>query len=254
MVTSLSIGTGGLGRFGNQLFTIAGTIGIARKNGMGFGFPRWKNYDNALFGGEVTDFKEHFVNPLPAIPDGRQWQEYPYFWGYKDVVLNGGDWNIHAHLQSPKFFEHCMDEVRHYFRMKDEPSMQDVVCVHYRAGDYQTGDKAYHPRQTKSYYKEAMKHFPNEMFLVFSDDLDEAEEIIEGKNVHYFEGEDYLMDFAFMKQCKHFIIANSSFSAMAALLGEHPEKKVVAPSKWFGNFVALETKDIYHKDWLIIKI
>ncbi len=93
MVTSLSIGTGGLGRYGNQLYTIAGTIGIATKNGLQYGFPKWKNYDNALFGGEITDYNEWFINPLPTIPDGRQWQEYPYFWGYKDIEIKG-DWNI----------------------------------------------------------------------------------------------------------------------------------------------------------------
>lgn len=252
MVTSLSIAKGGLGRFGNQLFTIAGVIGIARKNGMDFGFHHWKNYDNALFGWEVTDFKDVFVNPLPTIPDGRQWQEYPYFWGYKDVILNGGDWNIHAHLQSPKFFEHCIDEVRHYFRMKNEPEQNNYVAIHYRAGDYQTGENAYHPRQTAEYYKKAIEYFPDSKFLIFSDDIEEAIKVIGISGAFYTSEKNYLSDFKLMKRCKHFIIANSSFSAMAALLGEHPEKKVVAPSRWFGKHVDLETKDIYHKDWIII--
>jgi len=55
-----------------------------------------------------------------------------------------------------------------------------------------------------------------------------------------------------MKRCKHFIIANSSFSAMAALLADHPDKKVVAPSKWFGPHVDISAKDIYHQNWIII--
>jgi len=249
MVTSLSIGTGGLGRFGNQLFTIAGVIGIATKNGLDFGFPHWKNYDNALFGGEVTDFEKVFVNPLPRIPDGRQWQKIDYYWGYKDIQLSAGDWDIFAHLQSPKYFEHCMDEVRHYFRMKDEPEQNDYVAIHYRAGDYTEG--GYHPRQTTGYYLEAIKLMPaNSEYIVFTDDIEAAKQRV-GLNCEYRSG-DYLEDFKLMKRCKHFIIANSSFSAMAALLGEHPEKKVVAPKKWFGDFVDLETKDIYHKDWIVI--
>jgi len=59
-----------------------------------------------------------------------------------------------------------------------------------------------------------------------------------------------LEDFKLMKRCRNFIIANSSFSAMAAILGEHPEKKVVSPSRWFGEGVDLETKDIYHENWI----
>src|SRR6187399_2521551 len=120
MITSTAIGTGGLGRFGNQLFTIAGVIGIADKNGQPFGFPEWYNRDNALFGGEVTKFSDVFVNPLPD-DRGLNYQEYGYFWGYRDVILPDGNWSINAHLQSPKFFEHSIDKVRHYFTMKHEP-------------------------------------------------------------------------------------------------------------------------------------
>ena len=252
MVTSLSIGTGGLGRFGNQLFTIAGTIGIAIKNGQQFAFPHWKNRDNAIFGGEVTDFEQEFVNPLPRIPDGRQWQEVPYFWGYKDVNLNAGDWNIHAHLQSPKFFEHCMDVVRHYFTLKNEPGQQNYCAIHYRAGDYIDDPNAYHPRQSTEYYLGAIKRMPEgTRYIVFSDDIQAAKQRLNGLDAIYRCGH-YLEDFKLMKKCKHFIIANSSFSAMAALLADHHEKIVVAPAKWFGPNVDISPKDIYHQNWIVI--
>jgi hypothetical protein len=50
-----------------------------------------------------------------------------------------------------------------------------------------------------------------------------------------YENTDYMGDFSFMKNCKSFICANSSFSHMAALLGTHPEKKIVMPRHWFGS-------------------
>ena len=128
MITATSIGTGGLGRFGNQMFTIAGVIGIAIKSGQPFGFPKWRNYDNALFGGSVDDFSEFFENPLPSS-DGLSFQEYGYFWGYRDIFLPSGNWSINAHLQSGKFFEHCLDTVRHYFRMKTEANDKDWVAI-----------------------------------------------------------------------------------------------------------------------------
>lgn len=251
MVTSLSIGTGGLGRFGNQMWTIAGCIGIARANGMDFAFPKWINYDNALFGGNRDDFSNYFMNPLPLIPDGRHWQEYGYFWGFKIVKLLKADWSINAHLQSPMFFEHCIEEVRHYFTMKDEPEQNDYCAIHVRAGDYIDDPNAYHPRCSKEYYQQAISMMPSgTKYIVFSDDIEFAKQRV-GIDAEYISG-NYLEDFKLMKRCKHFIIANSSFSAMAALLADHPEKIVIAPKKWFGPHVDISAKHIYHHKWLVI--
>lgn len=254
MITATSIGTGGLGRFGNQMFTIAGVIGIAIKSGQPFGFPHWKNQDNALFGGHVDDLKEVFENPLPSS-DGLQFDEYGYFWGYRDIFLPSGNWSINAHLQSGKFFEHCLDTVRHYFRMKDEPEQNDYVAIHYRAGDYIDDVRAYHPRQTLEYYKQAVAQFPEgTKFVVFSDDSVGSERLLRNIRTDFvYVNFDYLGDFKLMKKCKSFIIANSSFSAMAAHLGEHPEKKVIAPKLWFGEQAnGMPTEDIYNKDWIVI--
>jgi hypothetical protein len=251
MVTSLSIGTGGLGRFGNQMWTIAGCIGIARANGMDFAFPKWINHDNALFGGNRDDFSKYFVNPLPLIPDVRHWQNYGYFWGFKLVKLNRGDWSIDAHLQSPMFFEHCIEEVRHYFTMRNEGEQNDFCAIHVRAGDYIDDPNAYHPRCSKEYYQQAISMMPaGTKYLIFSDDIEFAKERVGVKGT-YLSGH-YLSDFKLMKRCKHFIIANSSFSAMAALLADHPEKIVIAPKSWFGPHVDISAKDIYHHKWLVI--
>lgn len=251
MVTSLSIGTGGLGRFGNQMWTIAGCIGIARANNTDFAFPKWINHDNALFGANRDDLSRYFANHLPLLPDGRIWHEYGYFWGYKDVKLKSGDWSINAHLQSPKFFEHCIDEVRHYFTLKNEAEQNNFCAVHVRAGDYVNDPNAYHPICSTEYYQKAVSLMPaGTKYIVFSDDLDFA------KNRTGIDGiylsEHYIDDFRLMKKCKHFIIANSSFSAMAAILADHPEKIVIAPERWFGPVADISAKDIYHQNWIVI--
>jgi len=251
MLTSTAIGTGGLGRFGNQCYTIAGVIGIAEKSGQPFAFPHWKNYDNALFGGEVTDFEDYFENPLPRM-NGESFNEYGYFWGYRDIVLNG-NWSINAHLQSPKYFEHCIDKVRHYFKMKDEPEQNDWVAIHYRAGDYIDDPNAYHPRCSKEYYEQAMAMFPGGNFAIFTDDIKAAVEIF-GHSVYYAPSyQTYLDHFKLMKRCKHFIIANSTFSSFAATIADHPEKKVIAPKRWFGTQAGdMNWNDGYQKDWIVI--
>lgn len=247
----MSIGQGGLGRFGNQLWTIAGVIGIARKNNMDFGFPNWINHDNAIFGGFADNINRYLVNQLPKIPDGRHWQTYNYFWGYEDVVLQNGDWNINAHLQSPKFFEHCIDEIRHYFTFTNEPDQKEFCAIHVRAGDYIDDPNEYHPRCSEEYYINALKLIPQgTQFIVFTDDIEFAKQRVKVDGL-YLSG-NYIDDFRLMKKCKHFIIANSSYSAMAALLANHPDKIVVAPKRWFGSKANISAKDIYHENWIVI--
>lgn len=238
MLTSLAIGKGGLGRFGNNCFTIAGVIGIAIKSGQPFGFPAWKTYDNANFGQPVDEMTEYFVNPLPTIVEDVHYEQYPYFWEYRDIHLPIGNWDMFAHLQSVKYFEHCIDTIRHYFRMKDESGPVDRIALHYRAGDYIEGAENYHPRCSKEYYEAAINNFPpGSNFTIFTDDIAAFSKLnvdFSGHSTHNSFGKFYLDDFKFMKQHKHFICANSSFSHFAALLGEHPEKKIIMPKRWFG--------------------
>ena len=87
-------------------------------------------------------------------------------------------------------------------------------------------------------------------YLIFSDDIEFAKERVGVKGT-YLSGY-YLSDFKLMKRCKHFIIANSSFSAMAALLANHSDKIVIAPERWFGPSVDISAKDIYHQNWIVI--
>lgn len=239
---------GRYGRFANGMFQICSTIGIARKNSFDFAFPYWKNHMHAeSFGStEDIDVQWHFVNPLPVY-DGPALPERFIDWGYHDVTLTESV-SLSGHMQSVKYFEHCLDEVKWYLRMKDEPPRNDYVAIHVRLQDY---DDAYHPRLNMDYYGPAMARFPNAKFLVFSDDIPEAKKLF-GNSVNYAEG-NYIEDFKLMKTCKHFIIGNSSYSAMAAILGEHPEKRVIAPRPWFGyKYTNITGEDIYGSDWEVI--
>lgn len=240
-----------LGRYGrlcNQMFQIAGVIGVARRNGFDFAFPYWKNYDHLeRFGSsEDIDIQKHFVNPLPLY-DGPTLPDHTVPWGYSDVKLSQSV-SLSGHFQSEKYFEHAIDEIKWYLRMKDEPPQNDYVAIHVRRGDY---DDRYHPRVPESYYRAAMAEFADAKFLVFSDDIQACREMF-GSEVEYSEG-DYLEDFRLMKRCRHFIIANSSYSAMAAVLGDAKDKQVIAPRPWFGPAYAQITgEDIYSAGWKVI--
>jgi Glycosyl transferase family 11 len=257
IVTFSRLGT--YGRFANQLFQISGTIGIARKNGFDFAFPAWRNYDALNFGQSDLDVQARFENPLPLY-SGPDLPEHGVAFGYHDVRLTNSV-SLLGHFQSERYFEHCRDEVAFYFKMKQEAAVSDYCGIHWRAGDYGAAPtkykpqgNAFHPRMALDYYEPAMSIFPsNQKFLVFSDDLDAAEEMF-GDRVEYSRETDYLDDFRVLKTCRHFIISNSSFSLMAAILGEGDDKQVVCPEPWFGSayYGQLDEKDIASRGWHIV--
>lgn len=241
---------GRYGRLANQMYQIAGVIGVARRNGFDFAFPKWINWDHKerFESSEDCDIYKHFVNPLPEY-DGPTLPDHPVQWGFQDVRLNQSV-SLSGHFQSEKYFEHAIDEVKWYMRMVDEYPQSDYVAMHVRRGDY---DDAWHPRIPESYYRRAMQEFNGARFLVFSDDISACKEMF-GSEVDYANG-DYLDDFKRMKSCRHFIIGNSSYSAMAAILGDAKDKRVIAPSPWFGpswhpNIRA--NRDIYGPQWTVI--
>lgn len=258
MITFQQLGR--LGRFGNQCFQIASTIGIARKHGYDFSFPEWRNYDHVERFGSTEDceLQKYFVNALPQSPP-IEFTNLEIPWGYSNTYVPDNV-SLHGHMQSDKYFKHCIDEVRHYFRMKNEPLQANFCSIHLRRGDY---DDNYHPRINFDYYLKAIEYVPAGMgFLLFSDDIEEAtklQDLIYAKTkaiVGVSTDLNYLDDFSEMKTCSHFICANSTFSLMAAILSEAPGKKIICPSNWFGPawgpYYKEMSKDIYPENSIII--
>lgn len=253
---------GRLGRFANGAWQIAGTMGIARRNGLDPRFPLWRNYDGLNFeSGLDIEVHERFVNPLPLY-DGPPLPGLGIPFGYHDVRVNS-DVDLEGHFQSQKYFEHCLDEVKFYLTMIDEPPVNDLCGIHLRLGDYgpqaspqHPDGNSYHPRMNMNYLAPAMALFGSDQkFLVFSDGIEECKAMlgVDGK-VTYSEGRSYLDDFRLLKSCRHFIISNSSFSAMAAVLGDATDKQVVAPEPWFGGPYEgrMNAEDIYTAGWQVI--
>jgi hypothetical protein len=70
-----------------------------------------------------------------------------------------------------------------------------------------------------------------------------------------YDGENDIEDFFLMKNCKHNIIANSSFSWWAAYLNTNATKTVVAPKFWYNDQFwqkSLEENPICPSDWLLL--
>lgn len=249
MITFLNLGK--YGRLGNQMFQIASTIGLAIKNGHSYGFPDWVNHDHLhrFNSQEDISLQKYFKRPLPSL-ENRSFKAFNIDWGYHDIQVPD-DVSITGYLQSEKYFMHCRSTILYYFEMHELAKIdigKKDVAIHVRRGDY---DNRYHPRLGMDYYSKAMELFPGYRFFIFSDDIEDCKTMF-GNSVEYVEGFDYMTDFYLMGRFSNFIIGNSSFSWWPAWICNDPDKKIVAPSNWFGPAYTISPKDIYCTGWKII--
>jgi len=173
---------------------------------------------------------------------------------------------IKGFFQSPKYFEHNWDKLKHYLTFnKDIPVQCKTVSIHFRIGDYlKPCHSTHHPILSEEYYLNAIKHFDeNYEYIVFV----EKDSIIEMnkrfpnllKKINYKIAytinniETDIDELQLMSKCEHNIIANSSFSWWGAFLNENKDKKVIYPSLWFsGHLSHLDTTDLFKDNWIKI--
>lgn len=234
--------------FGNHLFMIASTIGIAIDNGYKYGF-RYQF--------------ECFKNPLPVCTEN--FPEYRVPWGFFKVNPPPNR-ALYGYMQSERYFKHCPKIIRYYFEMKEIWELlktdnadlayeysyfipENAIILHVRRGDYE--GESHHAVLTREYYDKALQEMDGGPVFVFSDEPHKATELFDNsKQFTYVQGNSEYVDFWLMRQGKKHIIANSTFSWWPAWLNG---EKVIAPSRWFeGSCRRLETKDLYPESWQII--
>ena len=171
---------------------------------------------------------------------------------------------LEGYFQSARYWEGYEDTIKElfapnnrlleYVSHKYDHIVKDATAVHVRRGDYL--EKAeYHYNLGLDYYQEAAysmqktsEHYSP--VILFSDDIEWCQEHWTG--VTYIH-EDPITDFFVMSRCKNFIIANSSFSWWASYLATHPDKQIIAPSKWFGSKKAhFDLKDLYRPEFKVL--
>ena len=181
-----------------------------------------------------------------------------------DAVYFAGYW------QSEKYFVEYRAELLNIFRLKNpllETSQTflhsihatNSVSVHIRRGDYVTDPTTndFHGTCDLNYYQNAVEYVKNCVenphYFIFSDDLDWAKD-----HLHFFDQKTFIeyeydaIDYEemyLMSQCKHNIIANSSFSWWGAWLNQNAEKIIIAPKKWF-NAPSINTSDLLPSAWI----
>ena len=168
-----------------------------------------------------------------------------------DLLINSNIY-YHGYWITNKWFNLLKEEMLNDLQF---PSIKDAenkmilkyilstnsVSLHVRRGDFVSLGRALN----ENYYVEAIKtiesKITNATYFIFSDDiiwckehkrelsLDKIEDKLIFVNVNY--GNKAYIDMQLMLNCKHMILANSSFSAFAANLNKNKDKIVILPGK-----------------------
>jgi len=172
------------------------------------------------------------------------------------VLDKRGNIYLHGFWQSELYFKAIESTIRKEFEFVVAPDQQNAECLeqihstnsvsmHFRRGDYVNlaETNQFHGVSGIDYYKAAMvdikKKVKDPHFFVFSNDLDWVKDNMTFDDAHTFvdhnPGRKSYEDLRLMINCKHNVIANSSFSWWAAWLNNNPEKIIIAPARWFND-------------------
>lgn len=180
--------------------------------------------------------------------------------GKKDLFLEG--W-----WQTYKYADNVREQLLKELVPKNEPGVawkryaeeirhNESVFVHIRRGDYLQGGASLRVLQ-KEYYDNAVNyirtHVTKPKLFIFSDDVSWVKEHMENLFTEaVFVDDPTLHDeevFMLMSECKHGIIANSSFSWWVAYLNPYPGKIVITPNKW-QNVYMPSIDELCPPDWI----
>ena len=169
-----------------------------------------------------------------------------------------------GYFQSEKYFSDVRDEIlkeivptveynEYEQEICNKINKSNSVCVTIRLGDFV--NNPVHQVCTKEYYYKAIDYLKNKLdnphFFVFSDDMDGVKKMFDfGDNVTYDNGSMRdIISLDIMKQCKNFIISNSTFSWWAQYLSNYEKKIVVSPQRWYAQEVPC---DLMSDEWIKI--
>jgi hypothetical protein len=254
-----------MGGLGNQLFQWACARNLQEKYGHSI------KYDLSFYGGQdkrrpqlneftnlvFSNVEENYTLGQVSIGDSFSYTDFLRY----DLSQTQRRYNLQGYWQSEKYFEENADVIRNNleidpridYHINDNYSFignEKTASIHIRRTDYVTSN-GYHPVQPISYYKEALEHIEYDKLIVFSDDVQWCRGNLIFDDMVFAEGNTDIEDLYLMSACDNNIIANSSFSWWAAWLNKNENKKIIAPSNWFG-FGAPSSQDIIPEDWITI--
>lgn len=280
------------GGLGNQLFQFAAGSALAQKHGVELKLDLYyytkhpfRTFDlpyfNIQFKEASRDEVHRFTGSNPVRRFLNKYENYfhcpkvcaqPHYHFYEDFFQLPSDIYLTGYWQSEKYFLGIEQQVKGWYTVKDDldKKTQDLIAemrsstsvsLHVRRGDY-SGNSIF-GFVPLDYYRAAIDQLQREVanprFYVFSDDVSWCKQnlaVPASTFVEHNTGKNSYRDLVLMSNCKHNIIANSTFSWWGAWLNSNPAKKVVAPRVWFqksynDNVSAVYPSRIYNTKDLI---
>jgi hypothetical protein len=251
--------TGGLG---NQMFQISNAICQGLKNNVPSIFesvaytPMQANqptkylnniFKNVKFVDNLTGYKSVY-SPWEYVNLNVTWDSPVQFNGYfqssknflefKDTIIN--------------IFSPNENEIFKLQEKYPQINNKNTVSIHVRRGDYLTIGEIL-PVIDKTYIDHCINLIGDYTYIfVFSDDKQWVKDNLNYQNMIVVENLEDYEDLWLISMCNHNIMSNSSFSWWGSFLNQHKDKKVFAPSVWFGPMGEKNYHDIYENNWEII--
>lgn len=175
--------------------------------------------------------------------------------GYQPIIFSFDDKYLQGYWQCEKYFADVRDILlkKFVFPISNEHKFNQIlsqikgtesVSLHIRRGDYLNSQniKIYGNICTFDYYNNAISYVRKEVkdavFFLFTNEVEWVKDNIYEEGMIIVDcniGKQDYLDMFLMSQCKHNIIANSSFSWWGAWLNENVDKKIISPARWFLN-------------------
>ncbi|MEF2901639.1 MAG: alpha-1,2-fucosyltransferase [Terrisporobacter sp.] len=227
---------------------------------------------------DLEKFDENNISTLFKIKR-KLFGDKKFVYDTKEYVFNKDVYKLknsylNGYWQSIKYFEGIENDIKKDFRFKNQLDNKNLeilneiensnsISIHIRRGDYMSPENynMYGCIATPTYYKKAIKvieeKVENPTFFVFSNDMDWVKKNIQiNSRVFYIDinsGNGSYKDMQLMSNCKHNIIANSSFSWWGAWLNENKNKIVIAPKKWINREdVDSDKIELFCEGWTLL--
>ena len=175
---------------------------------------------------------------------------------------------INGYFQLPLYFDEYKDELLDIFSFKNISSKnielankmheEESVSLHIRRGDYLNSPSVY-GLCTEDYYIKAIQlikeKVANPYFYIFSNDACWSSDFAKSLGIKFFlvsynYGVNSYQDMYLMSQCKHNILANSTFSWWGAYLNTYENSIKIAPKIWNRTYPKEYNSLCTPKSWL----
>jgi hypothetical protein len=253
-----------MGGLGNQMFQISNAM-----------VQSWINNSECIFnpksytplqGNDTSKYINNIFKNIKFTYDNIITQRHSELtWEYynKPNPIKGNT-EFYGYYQSSKNFLNYKNKIIDIFSPTEEKinelkikyseiNLQNTLSLHIRRGDY-VNSPTIHPTISKSYIDKSLEIIGEyDHLFIFTDDKKWVKDNLNNERITIVNDEDY-NEMWLMSLCKNNIISNSTFSWWGSFLNKNNNKKVIAPSIWFGDYGPKNYKDIYEDNWEIINV